>query len=118
MTRRNKNLGDWGEEEACKFLRRHGFAILDRNYHTTVGEIDVVAKQGDDFYFIEVKTRVAGELANDLSITGLKKRHFAKAVSTYCYRRNIKDAGIIMAGLVVSASRATRQVKFRLAVFC
>lgn len=118
VSRSNKILGDWGETEACKFLGRQGFEILDRNFYTTVGEIDIVARHRGDFYFIEVKTRVTGELANDLSITGLKKRHFAKAVSTYCYRRNIKDVGIVMAGLVVFANRITKQVKFRLAVFC
>ena len=78
-----------------------------------------MAKTGGDFYFIEVKTRVRGELANDLSITWVKRKHFAKAVSTYCYRKNIgEEFGLVLAGLMVTADRAAGQVKFRLAVFC
>ena len=68
MSRRNKNLGDWGEEKACGFLERHGFRVVERNYHATTGEIDIVAEKGGDYYFVEVKTRHAEEFAKDLSI--------------------------------------------------
>ena len=61
MTRQNKNLGDWGEAQACSFLERHGFKIIERNYHTTMGEIDVIATKGDDYYFVEVK-KIEGKL--------------------------------------------------------
>jgi putative endonuclease len=50
MTRRNKDVGDWGEQQACIFLQRHGFRIVERNYYTTMGEIDVIAVKGNDFY--------------------------------------------------------------------
>ncbi|KKQ40854.1 MAG: hypothetical protein US58_C0012G0063 [Candidatus Magasanikbacteria bacterium GW2011_GWA2_37_8] len=117
MTRRNKNLGDWGEIKACGFLERHGFVVLDRNYYTPTGEIDIVARLGDDFYFIEVKTRRAGYLASDLSITELKKMKFVRVVKRYCYKRNIPDdVGIIFAGLIVAVDRIKKSVKFRMFV--
>lgn len=103
---------------ACAFLRRQGFEVLERNYHTTAGEIDIVAKQGGDYYFVEVKTRVAGELANDLAITPSKRRKIEKTVRAYCYRRGIGcESGIILAGLLVIADRRSKVVKFRLAAF-
>ena len=46
-----KKIGEWGENLACAFLCHRGFKIIERNYYTTVGEIDIVAKLGDDFYF-------------------------------------------------------------------
>ncbi|MBI2038022.1 MAG: YraN family protein [Candidatus Magasanikbacteria bacterium] len=113
MPRRRKNLGDWGETQACKFLERHGFKIIERNYHTTMGEIDVIAAKSDDYYFIEVKTRRDSELAHDDSITYTKKRRMAKTVRAYCYARNIKDKAIIMAGLITQVKQAEKKVGFR-----
>lgn len=118
MTRRNKNLGDWGEGKACDFLRRHGFKIVERNYHTTLGEIDIVAAKGDDYYFIEVKTRTDHELATDGSITYFKKRKMQKAVRAYCYVRHITDKSLIMAGLIVEVKKGEGKVNFRFYVMC
>ncbi len=113
MTRHNKNLGDWGENQACDFLQRHGFAIVERNYHTTMGEIDVIATKGDDYYFIEVKTRKDSELAHDDSITYAKKRKLLKTIRAYCYARNITDKSIIPAGLIVEVKQIEQKVNFR-----
>ncbi len=116
MTRRRKNIGDWGEERACEFLVRKGFVIVERNYHATVGEIDIVARQGGDYYFIEVKTRLEGELANDLAITYEKKRRLDKTVRHYCYYRGIGEVGLITAGLIVHVDKLNKTLKFRLVV--
>lgn len=118
MTRRNKDLGDWGEEQACKFLERHGFKIIERNYHTTMGEIDVIAAKGDDYYFIEVKTRRGSDFANDGAITYFKKRRMNKAVRAYCYTRNITNKSIILAGLILEVKQPENKVAFRFCVIC
>ncbi len=115
MSRRNKNIGDWGEKQACLFLQRKGFRVIDRNYHATVGEIDIVAEKGGDYYFIEVKTRAAGELANDLAVTRSKKFKLGKTIRHYCYHRAITEGSQILASLMVIYDRATRAVSFRLA---
>ncbi len=112
MSRRNKNLGDWGEEQAVLFLQRHHFSIIDRNYHTTVGEIDIVARQGDDFYFVEVKTRQKGDLSDSSQITKSKRDKLQKTVKIYCWRKNITDVGLILAGLVVEIDRSNCKLKF------
>ena len=119
MTRRNKDLGDWGEEKACDFLRRHGFKIIERNYHTTFGEIDVVASKGDDYYFIEVKTRTSGDFAHDDAISYFQKRKLQKAVRAYCYSRKITDdKSLIFAGLILEYNKMQRKLNFRFCVFC
>ncbi len=112
MTRRNKNLGDWGERQACDFLQRHGFAVVERNYHTTMGEIDIIANKGDDYYFIEVKTRKDFELANDTAVTYSKKIKLQKAVRAYCYARSITDRSIILAGLIIEVKKLEQKVHF------
>lgn len=50
-------LGQWGEQEAVRFLRKAGYRILERNVRTPLGEIDIVARHGGVLTFIEVRTR-------------------------------------------------------------
>lgn len=50
-------LGGWGEGVAAEFLVARGLEILSKNFRTPDGEIDLIAKKGDDLVFVEVKTR-------------------------------------------------------------
>ncbi len=50
-------LGQWGEQEAVRLLRKAGYRILERNVCTPAGEIDIVARQGGVLAFVEVRTR-------------------------------------------------------------
>ena len=52
-----KFLGKRGEVVACKYLQSNGYRILEKNYKTHIGEIDVIAEDGETLCFIEVKTR-------------------------------------------------------------
>jgi putative endonuclease len=57
MSKTEKQLiGRKGEDEAVKWLRNKGFRILDRNYLTKWGELDIVAQKGSSVVFVEVKT--------------------------------------------------------------
>jgi putative endonuclease len=53
----NQERGRRGENEAVAFLVGHRFVILDRNWRCRAGEIDIVAKDGDELVFVEVKAR-------------------------------------------------------------
>lgn len=54
---KRKELGNRGEKIAVDFLRRRGYQIIERNYRSLLGEIDIVAKEGENIVFVEVKTR-------------------------------------------------------------
>ena len=114
---RGKKIGKWGEDQACAFLIRHGFFIKDRNFYSTVGELDIVAVKDDDYYFVEVKTRVKGELASDLSITSAKKHKMKKTIRKYCFVRNVPDTGLVSAGLLIVYDRFSKHVMFRMVIF-
>ena len=52
-----RQLGDAGEDLAAAALKKQGYKILARNWVTPLGEIDLIARQGKTYIFIEVKTR-------------------------------------------------------------
>jgi putative endonuclease len=52
-----RHLGQLGEQLAAEHLVRRGFAIVERNYRTRWGELDIVAFDGRTMAFVEVKTR-------------------------------------------------------------
>jgi putative endonuclease len=62
---RRRALGSLGEQLAAEHLVRRGFTILERNYRTRWGEIDIVARDGRQLVFCEVKSRVVNRAARD-----------------------------------------------------
>ena len=57
MNRHNLDFGKTSESEAAEFLKNQGYKILELNYRSIFGEIDIVAKDGRVICFIEVKSR-------------------------------------------------------------
>ena len=57
MPNETKLLGAFGEDAACRWLRRHGYRILERNFSCRFGEIDIIACKGKYLAFVEVKMR-------------------------------------------------------------
>ena len=57
MSSGNRRLGEWGERQARLHLEANGYSLLARNYRCRAGEIDIVARQGDQLVFVEVKAR-------------------------------------------------------------
>lgn len=52
-----RQLGSDFEEKACDYLTKQGYSIIERNFRTHKGEIDIIAKEGDCLVFVEVKYR-------------------------------------------------------------
>ncbi|MBE6903432.1 MAG: YraN family protein [Ruminococcaceae bacterium] len=84
-----KKLGDFGENRAQAFLKKNGFEIIERNFRTNFGEIDIIAKKENVFHFIEVKTRnQSTKLAPRCAVNNEKQR---KITNTACiYLKKIK----------------------------
>ncbi len=58
-----KKNGLWGEIETARYYRAKGYEIVDANFRTRMGEVDIIASNGEWLVFCEVKTR--GEEAMD-----------------------------------------------------
>ena len=57
MKENNKITGNIGEQKAQKFLKKNKYKILECNYTTQLGEIDIIAKQKDCIGFVDVISR-------------------------------------------------------------
>ena len=56
-----KDIGVLGESIACRFLKKAGYKIIERNKHESHKEIDIIATNNDYIVFVEVKTRSVDE---------------------------------------------------------
>lgn len=95
MTQTRKQiLGHWGEDQASLFLIRQGYEVIERNFFTRQGEIDIIGwcnmpHFGRTLCFIEVKTR-SSHLGSAERATGRQKlSHLFHAAKAYCLQRRI-----------------------------
>jgi putative endonuclease len=75
--------GKRGEDAAVAFLMAGGYEILVRNYRVKLGEIDIVARDGDCYVFAEVKTAVSGRTDPRLNFDAKKFAKIRKAAFAY-----------------------------------
>lgn len=66
-------LGRMGEDAAAVFLQRQGMRILERNWKTTTGEVDIIAGDGDCLVICEVKTRRSEVFGTPVEAVGTRK---------------------------------------------
>ncbi len=92
MSRRGIELGRYSEEKAAAFLKRNGYKILERNYKTAFGEIDVIAKEGGAIVFVEIKSRASPLFGPPyLRITKEKRHNIIKNALSYLKRHGLID---------------------------
>jgi putative endonuclease len=80
----NKLLGKEGEDRAAQFLVKQGYRILERNYRTRNGEIDLITLHEGAVVFVEVKTRTNDAYgAPELAVNARKQGRMIKAALGY-----------------------------------
>lgn len=84
-----RQIGNSGEDLACKFLRKSGYQIVARNYLIRGGEIDIIAKDKDTLVFVEVKTRFGHEYGFAREAVTSWKLHFLQRAALF-YLTKIK----------------------------
>lgn len=80
----NKITGRCGEDFAEKFLVKNKYKVIERNHRNKMGEIDIIARKGEDLVFVEVKTRSTSDFGTPAeAVTYYKKRSFVNAAKWY-----------------------------------
>jgi putative endonuclease len=82
-------LGRRGENVAARFLRNHGFKIIQRNFSCSVGELDIIARQGKTLVFVEVKTRMEDDPTPEAQVNADKQHQITKAARFYLARYGV-----------------------------
>jgi putative endonuclease len=85
-----KLLGKAGEDRAAAFLTKKGYRVLERNYRTSHGEIDLIALHEGTIVFVEVKTRTSDAFgAPELAVTPHKQHRMVKTALGYIKYRKL-----------------------------
>lgn len=85
-------LGQAGEQAACEVLLQAGLQVLARNWRWAGGELDIVARDGDTYVFVEVKLRrsaKAGAAAH--AVTALKQRRIVQAAQAWLKQNKLRE---------------------------
>ena len=87
-----QSLGKLGENLACAALQQRGYAIIATRYRTKVGEIDIVARDGETTVFVEVKARAGDEFGGAAAaVTPWKQRKVALMAMDYLGRHRLEE---------------------------
>jgi putative endonuclease len=85
-------LAQAGEDAAVDALRRRGYRVRERNVRLRRGELDVVAEEGGDLVFIEVKARRSEAYGTPAEAVGFQKRRtLVRLAAAYLVRRRLSD---------------------------
>lgn len=92
MPTARSRLGTQGEAVAAAHLQAKGLRIIDRNVRSRYGEVDILARDGDEWVFVEVKTRRTKAYgAAEEAITPRKAQRLARTAQIYLQREGLDD---------------------------
>lgn len=80
-----RQIGSEYEAEAASYLEQKGYVILEKNYRTKRGEIDLIAKDGETIVFVEVKYRSTRKYGSPFeAVDARKQRRIVATALYYC----------------------------------
>jgi putative endonuclease len=123
FTSESQKTGEIGENVAAKFLMKHGFSILDRNYTKKWGEIDIVAEKDKKVYFVEVKSVKRNlETLSEESLDAYrpednmhpwKLQRLSRAIQTYILAKKLDEREWQIDLIVVFLDDKTRKARVK-----
>ncbi|MGC8788045.1 MAG: YraN family protein [Anaerolineae bacterium] len=85
-------LGRKGEDLAVHYLQRLGYVVLERNYRSADGEVDIIARDNDRLAFVEVRTRRGTAFGSpEESVTPHKQARLALVARQYLQEKGYLD---------------------------
>lgn len=91
MSQSKREIGQSGEDYAAEHLKQAGLTILQRNFRCSLGEMDIIAREGFQLVFVEVRTRSTGKCGwGEETITPQKRARLNRIASHYIKKRGFK----------------------------
>ena len=106
----SRKIGNEAEQKACDYLIQNGYKIVEQNFYSRFGEIDIVAKKGDHYHFFEVKS---GTNYNPIyNITPKKLQKIIKTINLYLKAKNITSSYSVDALIVTDSVEIYENITF------
>jgi len=83
-----RQTGTSYEIKAEEYLLQKGYKILERNFRNRSGEIDIIAKDGEYFCFVEVKYRTTNDYGSPFEAVHVRKQNQIRKVAKYYLMKN------------------------------
>ncbi len=100
------SIGQSGEETAVKILKKNGYKIIERNYRTKMGEIDIIAEDGEYTCFVEVKFRKNDDFGDPGDFIDERKRQkIIKTAQYYAVKKGIYDTPMRFDAVLINAEK-------------
>jgi putative endonuclease len=96
---KHNEIGKIGENIAKTFLMKHGFSVLEANFHTRFGEIDLIAEKDNVIHFVEVKTKNVSDFEHIDTLHIKPEDNFTKE----------KFKNVVISAEIYSSTRKTGQ---------
>ncbi len=107
-----EKLGRHGEQLAARYLAAQGYEIIERNWRCRAGELDIIARQGGEWVFIEVRTRRAQDTSPAIeSITEGKEARILAAAEAYLQAHELDEVSWRVDLAVVALSTRGPQIE-------
>lgn len=90
----SESLGRRGERIAAEHLRGRGYVVLARSHRSRLGEIDLIARDGEWLIFVEVKTRVGHRRGHPVEAVDTRKQRRIVRLAEQWLKRNPQPAGV------------------------
>lgn len=87
----NVAFGSFGERHVARYLTSRGYSILERNYRSPWGEIDIIAQKGLLIAFVEVKTRLRETVQHGLLVLPIKQQRIIRTALFYCFDNGVEN---------------------------
>ena len=105
-------FGNKSENLAASYLKRKGFKILERQFITRFGEIDLIAKDGDEIVFVEVKSRRNLDFGYpEESVTPRKIEKIATVGAQYLQKRKMETAEFRIDVIAIEGDEKINHIK-------
>ncbi|MCS7016777.1 MAG: YraN family protein [Gemmatales bacterium] len=102
-----REFGLWAEQMAADFLRRYGYRILRRNYRCPLGELDIVAREGNTLVFVEVRATGGEDAARAaLSLDDRKQAQLWRVANYFLKLHGLVNTTARFDAVVVARSSA------------
>jgi len=108
----HNELGRWGEDVATEYLERKGYRIVERDWKSGHRDIDIIAQDGNELVFVEVKTRQTAQFGSPWEAVDYRKLHnIQSAINHYISFRRVNMRVRFDVVSIVATDRTNPQIE-------